>query len=76
MEDYMVLVLGHPVFAILRLLLFVMISVHLFACIFYRIKKDGAASEDDVIAFYKYFRVDSTVSCTLQVVTMLSITDL
>ncbi len=62
----MVLVLGHPVFAILRLLLFVMMSVHLFACIFYRIKKDGAASEDDVIAFYKYFQVDSTVCCTLQ----------
>ncbi len=61
-QDYMVLVLGHPVFSILRLLLFTVMMVHLFACLFYRIKKDSAASEEDVNAFYKFFRVDPTVS--------------
>jgi hypothetical protein len=61
MGDYMVLVLGHPLFAVLRLMLLAIMCVHIFACIFYRVKKDGAASEEDVIAFYKFFRVDSTV---------------
>jgi hypothetical protein len=65
MGDYMVLVLGHSLFAILRLMFLAMMCIHLFACVFYRIKKDGAASEDDVIAFYKFFRVDSTVRCIL-----------
>jgi hypothetical protein len=60
-QDYMVLVVGHPAYAILRLLLIAMIAIHLFACLFYRIKKESAASQEEVVVFYKAFNVDSTV---------------
>jgi len=38
-----------------------MISIHFFACAFYRVKKESALSPDDVDAFYQSKNVDETV---------------
>ncbi len=51
-EDYGVIYLGSAVFKIARLLFIAMFSVHLFACIFFRVKVASALSPDDVSAFY------------------------
>jgi hypothetical protein len=51
-EDYVVLYFGSSVFKIARLLFVALLSVHFFACIFYRVKKDSAASPEDVNMFY------------------------
>jgi hypothetical protein len=47
-----VLYFGSSVFKIARLLFVALLSVHFFACIFYRVKKDSAASPEDVDTFY------------------------
>jgi hypothetical protein len=51
-EDYGVIYLGSPVFKIARLLFVAMFSVHLFACIFFRVKVSSALTPEDVTAFY------------------------
>ncbi len=51
-EDYGVIYLGSAVFKIARLLFIAMFSVHLFACIFFRVKVISASSPDDVSDFY------------------------
>ena len=60
-EDYAVLYFGSAMFKIVRLLLIAMMCVHLFACVFYRVKKESAASLDDVAAFYSSKGVDPSV---------------
>jgi hypothetical protein len=50
-EDYGVIYLGSAVFKIARLLFIAMFSVHLFACIFFRVKANSF-SQEDVAAFY------------------------
>jgi hypothetical protein len=61
-EDYVVLYFGSSVFKIARLLFVALLSVHFFACTFYRVKNDSAASPDDVEAFYTSKGVSPNVS--------------
>ena len=51
-EDYAVVYFGSSLFKILRLLIIAIFSIHLFACIFYRVKEISAYSPDDVTDFY------------------------
>ncbi len=62
-QDYVVLYFGSAIFKIARLLVIAMLSVHIFACAFYRVKKDSANSPEDVESFYQSKNVDSTVYC-------------
>ena len=64
-EDYAVLYFGSAMFKICRLLLIAMSSVHIFACAFHRVKKESAASPDDVAAFYASKGVDPEVRAGL-----------
>ncbi len=57
--------LGSPVFKIARLLFIAMFSVHLFACIFFRVKIAAATAPEDVAAFYTSRNVAEDVSKTL-----------
>ena len=61
-EDYSVLSLGAATFKIARLLSIALMSVHFFACAFFRVKKESAASPDDVVNFYTSRGVDPNVS--------------
>jgi hypothetical protein len=69
-EDYSVLYFGAAIFKIGRLLFIAMMSVHLFACAFFRVKKE-TSSQEDVDNFYLSRNVDSTdlpkayVSCRM-----------
>jgi hypothetical protein len=60
-EDYAVLYCGSAMFKIGRLLLIAMMSVHLFACVFFRVKKESATSLDDVDLFYSSKGLDPNV---------------
>ena len=53
---------GSAVFKITRLLAVAMLCVHCFACAFFRVKKESAASPDDVEQFYLSKGVDPSVS--------------
>ncbi len=64
LQDYVVLNFGSSVYKIARLLVIAMLSVHLFACAFYRVKKDCANSQEDVDLFYQSRNVNPTV-CSL-----------
>ena len=61
-EDYVVLYFGPALFKIGRLLLIATICVHFFACLFFRVKEDSAASHAEVSAFYSSRGVDEQVS--------------
>jgi hypothetical protein len=61
-EDYGVIYLGSAIFKIARLLLIAMFSVHIFACVFFRVKIVSAATPEDVDAFYTSKNVPSDVS--------------
>ena len=54
--------LGSAVFKIARLLFFALFSVHLFACIFFRVKVSSALAPEDVTAFYTSKNVPDDVS--------------
>ncbi len=58
----MVLYFGPAIFKIARLLFVAMSCVHVFACIFYKVKTESAASTDDVDQFFLSRHVDPTVS--------------
>jgi hypothetical protein len=62
LEDYGVIYLGSPVFKIARLLFVAMFSVHLFACIFFRVKVSSALEHEDVATFYTSKNVPDDVS--------------
>lgn len=51
-EDYAVVYMGAAVFKITRLLVIAISCVHVFACIFYKVKSISAASPEDVTEFY------------------------
>jgi len=51
-EDYGVIYLGSAIFKIARLLFIALFSVHLFACIFFRVKIASAYTPEDVASFY------------------------
>ncbi len=57
--------LGSPVFKIARLLFVAMFSVHLFACIFFRVKISSAFAPGDVTTFYTSKNVAEDVSSDL-----------
>jgi hypothetical protein len=61
-EDYGVVYLGSAIFKIARLTFIALFFVHLFACIFYRVKETTADDPDDVIAFYTSKNIDAYVS--------------
>jgi hypothetical protein len=61
-EDYGVVYLGSAIFKIARLTFIALFFVHLFACIFYRVKETSAESPEDVAAFYTAKNVDAKVS--------------
>ncbi len=52
LEDVGVVYLGSAVFKIARLTFIALFCVHLFACIFFRVKELSAADPADVVAFY------------------------
>ncbi len=54
--------LGSAIFKIARLTFIALFFVHLFACIFYRIKETSADSPEEVVAFYSSKRVEADVS--------------
>jgi hypothetical protein len=58
-----VLYFGAAAFKISRLLFIAMLSVHFFACIFYRVKEVSALKPDDVATFYTSKNVNPNVSC-------------
>jgi len=51
-EDYIVLSIGIALYKVARLLFVAMMCVHVFACLFYRVKKESAVQPEDVDAFY------------------------
>ena len=61
-EDYGVIYLGSAVFKIARLLFIAMFSVHMFACIFFRVKVASAFTPEDVTVFYTSKNVPEDVS--------------
>ena len=65
-EDYGVIYLGSAVFKIARLLFIAMFSVHIFACIFFRVKVVSAFAPEDVTAFYTSRNVPDDVSLYLK----------
>ncbi len=62
LEGYAVLYFGPATFKIARLLLIAMLCIHIFACLFYRVKKDGAANPEEVDNFYISKNADPTAS--------------
>ncbi len=58
----MVISFGSAIFKIIRLLFIAMLSVHIFACAFYRVKKESAASQEEVDNFYLVRNTQSTVT--------------
>ncbi len=54
--------LGSAIFKIARLTFIALFFVHLFACIYYRIKETSAYNPDDVVVFYTSKNVDANVS--------------
>jgi hypothetical protein len=71
-EDYGVIYLGSAVFKIARLLFIAMFSVHLFACIFFRVKVASALTPDDVSAFYTSKNVPDDVSLSFRIILFIS----
>ncbi len=67
-EDYGVIYLGSAAFKIARLLSVAMVSVHLFACIFFRVKVVSAATEEDVAAFYTSRNIPEDVRILLNMI--------
>ena len=62
MEDFGVIYLGSAIFKIARLLFIAMFSVHIFACVFFRVKIASAAAPEDVTSFYTSKDVAGDVS--------------
>jgi hypothetical protein len=61
LEDYAVVYFGAALFKILRLLSVGTFSVHMFACIFFRVKISSAVNPDDVADFYQSKNVEDEV---------------
>ena len=61
----MVLYFGPAIFKISRLLVIAMSCVHIFACVFYRVKKESAENIEAMEQFYSSRNVDPNVSIDL-----------
>ncbi len=64
-EDYAILLFGSAAYKITRLLFVALLCVHLFACAFFRVKKESAISPEDVDSFYESKNVSPAVSTNL-----------
>ena len=64
-EDLAVVYLGSAVFKISRLTFVALFCVHLFACIFFRVKMESASSPADVVDFYAARNIAEDVSTDL-----------
>lgn len=62
-EDYAVVFFGSAAFKMLRLFLVAAFSVHLFACVFYRVK-DSSDDQDAVMSFYEVKEASYDVSAS------------
>ena len=62
MEDVAVVYLGSAVFKIFRLTFIALFFVHLFACIFFRVKVESADRPEDVSEFYTSRNAKDNVS--------------
>jgi hypothetical protein len=60
-EDIAVVYLGSAIFKISRLTFIGLFIVHLFACIFYRIKLAGADSDEEADDFYLSRNIEEDV---------------
>jgi hypothetical protein len=67
LEDIAVVYLGSAVFKIARLTYVALFCVHLFACIFYRVKMESADDPDEVIRFYTSRNIAEDVSCSMSI---------
>jgi hypothetical protein len=65
LEGYAVLYFGPATFKIARLLFTAVLCIHIFACLFYRVKKDGAEKPEDVEHFYHSRNADPTARTRL-----------
>jgi hypothetical protein len=67
-EDYAVVFFGSATFKMLRLVAFAAFSVHLFACIFYRVK-DSNEDPESVVAFFesREAAIDVSIQCIIKV---------
>ena len=61
LQDHVVLYFGSVIFKIGRLTAVAALSVHFFACAFYRVKIDSADKPEDVEDFYLSRGVEPTV---------------
>jgi hypothetical protein len=61
-EGYAILYLGPASFKIARLLFIAMMCIHIFACLFYSVKRDGAENPEDVDNFYLSRNANPTAS--------------
>jgi hypothetical protein len=57
---------GSAAFKISRLLFIAMFSVHMFACIFYRVKEASTPNVDEVVEFYTSKNIGEDVSMALR----------
>ena len=62
LEDYAVIYFGAALFKILRLLSVGTFSVHMFACVFFRVKIASATNPEDVVDFYQSKNVEDAVT--------------
>ncbi len=62
LEDIGVVYLGSAIFKITRLTFMALFCVHLFACIYFRVKESSASSVDDVVEFYASKNIQEDVS--------------
>ncbi len=61
-EDYAVVFFGSATFKMLRLFIVAAFSVHVFACVFYRVK-DSIDDQGALIEFYESREAPINVSC-------------
>jgi hypothetical protein len=62
LEDLVVVYFGSAAFKILRLTFIAMVSVHLFACMYFRVKVIGSDHPEQVKYFYNSRNIDEDVS--------------
>jgi hypothetical protein len=62
----MVLYFGSAIFKITRLLFVAMSAVHVFACVFYRVKRESVASTEDFDQFFLSRNVSPNVSTPIK----------
>ncbi len=70
-EDYAVVYFGSALFKMLRLLFIATFSIHIFACMFFRVKEMSALTPDHVKDFYAVRDIAEDVSDVLFAVSLI-----